>query len=194
MRSRCAHCTMWLPERPLISKSFNVLSTQPTTVPLAPSRPSETSVLLLRLIPRSSESLWCLIPPWLCPPSVRCSLHHEYPKGLFPSQDYPVFQTHWGQFFSHKTCSLDLLLSCFISFIFLYSCVSLSLLSLSLWVFTKHTDPPSWTVHLLLFKHAHQDEHTTSTQAHLQLRAASIPEFQYFWCFLFTTKGNISLR
>lgn len=106
------------------------------------SHPSEASVLLHWLI-RLLHSLWCLIPSWLCPSSGRRIARpvmniqrSAYLTGL------SLLSKPLGTILQpQKPHSMDLLLSFFVSFTFLYS-LSLSLLSLSLWAFAKHIDPP----------------------------------------------------
>lgn len=129
-----------------------------------PAHPSETSVFLHWSIHvpvlLSSDPLWCLIPSWLCPPSVRRAARpvmniqrSAYLTGL------SLFSKPLGTILQpQKTHSMDLLLTRFVSLAFL---CSQSLLSLSLWAFTKHIDPPDRGVHLLLFI-----DYPTDTRTH----------------------------
>lgn len=120
-----------------------------------PAHPSETSVFLHWLIHvlvlLSSDSLWCLIPSWLCPPSVRRAARpvmniqrSAYLTGLslFSKPLGTIIQPQKNTLNGSSSLSL-----CFSHFPLL----SHSLLSLSPWAFAKHIDPPDRGVHLLLF-------------------------------------------
>lgn len=117
-------------------------STQRTTSPHWPSvHPSATSVFLHWsihvLVLHSSDPLWCLIPSCVLLQSTEPLCQSWISKGLLTWQDYPPFQSHWGQFFSHKkTHSIDLLRSRFVSLAFLCSltrfCLCPSRLSLNI--------------------------------------------------------------
>lgn len=71
-----AHIILYhFPSMDIRRPSFKAQSTQRTTSPHWPSvHPSATSVFLHWsihvLVLHSSDPLWCLIPSWLCPPSV----------------------------------------------------------------------------------------------------------------------------
>lgn len=92
-----------------------------------PAHPSKTSVALPWWIHApvllSSDSLWCLIPSWLCPPSVHRAARpvmniqrSAYLTGL------SLFSKPLGMILQlQKTHSMNLLLSCFVSLSFLYS-------------------------------------------------------------------------
>ena len=168
------HCTLLNGlQEALIPESFKVLSTHQATGPRwPPAHPSETSVALPWWIHvpvlLSSDSLWCLIPSWLCPPSVRRAARpvmniqrSAYLTGL-SLLSKPLAMILQPQ----KTHSMNLLLSRFVFLSFLYS-LSLSLsLSPSLpsvfgpMGFTKHIDRPDHWVPLLLLIH-----YWTGTQA-----------------------------
>ncbi len=152
-------------------------------VPTAPphAHPSETPVFLHWLIRvpvlHSSDSLWCLIPSWLCPPSVRRAARpvmniqrSAYLTGLSPLSK-PLGTILQPQ----KTHSMDLLLSRFVSLTFLHF-LPHSLLSLSLRAFTKHIDPPDRGVHLLLFI-----DYMTDTQTHTIVKFISMSIAEISW-------------
>lgn len=125
---RCTHHTISLSWMAFRRPSFKALSTHQTTGPhWPPAHPSETSVFLHWLIHvpvlHSSDSLWCLIPSWLCPPSVHGAARpvmniqrSAYLTGL------SLFSKPLGTILQpQKTHSMDLLLSRFVSLAFLYS-------------------------------------------------------------------------
>lgn len=90
------------------------------------------------------------------------SVGHEYPKVCLLDRIIPPFQSHGGQFFNHKkTHSMDLLLSCLDSFIFLFFLTPFSLLffvSLGLYKMQRSTQSKSSSAALpwLSVKHAHE--------------------------------------
>lgn len=136
--------------------SFKAPSTQRTTSPHWPSvHPSATSVFLHWWIHvpvlHSSEPLWCLIPSWLCPPSVHGAAlpvmniqRSAYLTGLSPLSKPlgTILQPQKNTLNGSSPLPL-----CFFGFPLLPR----SLLSLSIYAFTKHIDPPDPGVHLPLF-------------------------------------------
>lgn len=152
---RCAHHTISLPSMAIRRPSFKALSTQQTTSPRWPFvHPSETSVFLRWLIHvpvlLSSDPLWCLIPSWLCPPSVHGAARpvmniqrSAYLTGL------SLLSKPLGTILQPQKNTLNgssSLPLCFSRFALLPR----SLLPLSVWAFTKHIDPPDRGVHLPL--------------------------------------------
>lgn len=127
-----------------------------------PAHPCETSVFLHWLIHvlvlHSSDSLWCLIPSWLCPPSVRGAARpvmniqrSAYLTGL------SLFSKPLGTIIQPQKNTLNGSSSLWLCFSH-FPLLSHSLLSLSPWAFTKHIDPPDRGVHLLLFIDYRTDE------------------------------------
>lgn len=171
---RCTHHTISLSWMAFRRPSFKALSTHHTTGPhWPPAHPSETSVFLHWLIHvpvlHSSDSLWCLIPSWLCPPSVHGAARpvmniqrSAYLTGLslFSKPLGTILQPQKNTLNGSSSLSL-----CFSRFPLL----SNSLLSLSPWAFTKHIDPPDRGVHLLLFI-----DYWTGTQTHTRVLLLSI--------------------
>lgn len=138
--------------------SFKGLSTQWTASPHRPSvHPSATSVCLHWSIHvpvlHPSDPLWCLIPSWLCPPSVRGAAlpvmniqRSAYLTGLSPTPLSKPLGTILQPQKNTLNGSSSLPL-CFSASPLLPH----SRLSLSIEAFTKHIDPPDPAVHLPLF-------------------------------------------
>lgn len=180
---RCTHYTISLSWKAFRRSSFWSYSKLcPPTRQLVPNwplaHPSETPVFLHCLIHvpvlHSSDLLWCLIPSWLCPPSVRGAARpvmniqrSAYLTGLslLSKPLGTILQPQKNTLNGSSSLSL-----CFSHFPLL----SPSLLSLSLWAFTKHIDPPDRGVHLLLFI-----DYWTETQRHASIVNRSI--LMNFW-------------
>lgn len=134
-------------------ESFNVLSTYHTTGPCRPPAQSVEPLRLIHVPALCSSDSPLMFNPILTVSSFTlqsCLASHEYPKVRLLDRIIPPFKANEGDSSATKNAlngSFALLL-CFSHFPLL----SLSsLLSLSLWAFTKHIDLPSRGVLLLLF-------------------------------------------